>query len=203
MQRLVHMDEKNLIFSILIIKMISILIFEHENILVSEHETLKKWSIIRIAKSHIRNESFFCHLFLRGGQIFVSPIFGIHRGTPMDTWSKWQNKGKIDFWNHWKNSDFQNTAKEKYAKSLILKLDSKSRRKREPKNQSKNTKMRIFTKNEVFLCDAWNCKSQIFSFTNNQFFFNFFKFSTPLEISEEKVVCLKKKTTCLFLSFLV
>ena len=135
MQRLVHMDEKNLIFSILIIKMISILIFEHENILVWEHETLKKWSIIRIAKSHIRNGMFFCHLFLRWGQLFVSPILGIHRGYPMDTWSIWQNKRKIDFWNHWKNSDFQNMAKEKYAKSLIFKLNSKSRQKREPKNE--------------------------------------------------------------------
>ena len=63
--------------------------------------------------------------------------------------------------------------------------------------------MRILTKNEVFLCDAWICKSQIFSFTNNQFFFNFFKFSTPLESSEENDVCLKKNTTCLFSYFLV
>ena len=135
MHRLVHVHEKNLIFSFLIIKMISNLIFEHENILVSEHETLKKWSIIGIAKSHIRIGMFLCNLFLGWGLLFVSPIFGIHRGYPMDTWSIWQNKRKIDFWNHWKNSQIQNTAKEKYAKSVIFRFESKSPRKREPKNE--------------------------------------------------------------------
>ena len=135
MHRLVHMDEKNLIFSFLIIKMNSNLIFEHGNILVWGHERLQKWSKKWIAKSHIRNGMLFCNLFWGWGLNFVSPIFGIHRGYPMDTWSKWQNKRKIDFWNHWKKSDFQNMAKEKYEKSLIFKVQSKSRRKREPKKE--------------------------------------------------------------------
>ena len=93
--------------------------FRHGKIGVSSDESFQKWVIFWSLKSEIPKWSLFWTVPVWSPDILGTSNLGIHRGNPMDPWSKYENMLYFWFWKLRKKSVFLDPNKSEYSKSLI------------------------------------------------------------------------------------